>query len=289
MDDKVNPYIKALSSGLAVVCEAATGGLFMENLKMEKQRTSQPYPVIVKRVLGQGIKGFEAGLIPWGITVGMSKGTALGLSHAMIKNKCNEYELSKTMTTNVAGFGSGAFQGACISPLMLARSRVNEVISSRPKAGTWREEIRMSGTILNNAIKKDGVGSLFNGMGATIAKRSFDWGLRFNIKSIIDAQLQKHDIKNTTFVGIGSAFASGTLSAFITMPIDRTIPLLQSSAGGNFFTALKQKIAKEGYGTLFRGYGIRAINTGYHTTFAIFVADIIYKNTMKLDSKKNEL
>ena len=287
MDDKVNPYIKSLSSGTAIICEMTTGGLFMENLKMEKQRTSKPYPDIVKRVLGQGIKGFEAGLLPWGVTVGLTKGMALGGSHSYIKNKCNEHGLSKTATGNIAGFGSGAFQGFCIAPLQLARIRVNEVVATRPKPGTWGEEIKMSATILNDVIKKNGIRSLFTGMGTTMTKRSFDWGLRFGIKSQLDSQLEKHNLHNVHMANVGSAFASGTISAFITMPIDRTIPLLQSSSGGNFVSLLKQKIAKEGYSTLFRGYGIRAISTGYHTTFALFVSDAFYKGAMKLNNDAN--
>ena len=286
MDDKVNPYIKSLSSGTAIICEMTTGGLFMENLKMEKQRTSKPYPFLAKRVLSQGIKGFEAGLLPWGVTVGLTKGMALGWSHSVIKNKCNKYGLSENVTGNISGFGSGAFQGFCIAPLQLARIRVNEVVASRPKAGTWREEIKMSATVLNDVVKKNGIGSLFTGIGTTMIKRSFDWGLRFGIKSQLDKQLQKYDIGNSHMANIGAAFASGTMSAFITMPIDRTIPLLQSSKGGNFFSLLKQKIAKEGYSTLFRGYGIRAISTGYHTTFALFVSDAFYKGAMKLNDTK---
>ena len=48
------PFKKAAITGVAVITEMVTGGLFMENVKMEKQRTSLPYPVLMKRILSQG-------------------------------------------------------------------------------------------------------------------------------------------------------------------------------------------------------------------------------------------
>lgn len=106
-----------LVTGFSVVLEMTSAGLFMENVKvcgpssaavpwdgaaerplvwfgsqsgrhvglscarppqMEKQRTSEPYPSIFRRVLRQGIRGYEAGLWPWGLTLGLTKGTVLG-------------------------------------------------------------------------------------------------------------------------------------------------------------------------------------------------------------------
>ena len=86
---RINPYKKSFVSGLSIVSEMTLGGLFMENLKMEKQRTSKPYPVLAKNVLRQGLKGIEAGLIPWGVTIGMAKGLSLGWSHSVINNYCD--------------------------------------------------------------------------------------------------------------------------------------------------------------------------------------------------------
>lgn len=55
------PAKKMIITGTAVVAEMASGGLFLENVKMEKQRTSLPYPTLMRQILSQGIKGFEAG------------------------------------------------------------------------------------------------------------------------------------------------------------------------------------------------------------------------------------
>ena len=66
-----NPFLKALITGPAVIAEMLTGGLFMENIKIEKQRTSHNYFVIMRRVMNQGlVEGFWAGFLPWGFTLG---------------------------------------------------------------------------------------------------------------------------------------------------------------------------------------------------------------------------
>eukprot|EP00121_Abeoforma_whisleri_P016621 Awhi_evm1s15242 len=67
------PLKKAAITGVAVLLEMSSGGLFMENVKMEKQRTSEPYPKIIRNVLSQGVRGFEAGLWPWGVVLGLTK------------------------------------------------------------------------------------------------------------------------------------------------------------------------------------------------------------------------
>ena len=59
--DGQNPFLKSMATGTAVVMEMLSGGLFFENVKMEKQRTSAPYPQICSRLLKQGLSGFWAG------------------------------------------------------------------------------------------------------------------------------------------------------------------------------------------------------------------------------------
>lgn len=125
---------------------------------MEKQRTNLPYSTLIGRVGRQGLAGFEAGLWPWGVVLGLTKGTVLG--GALVRSppppRANWVELVRlselrrlTMaprgsqgtsqnllrsagcsdrTTKVAsGFMAGAVQGVFMSPILLARTRVNQV------------------------------------------------------------------------------------------------------------------------------------------------------------------
>ena len=280
----INPNIKGFISGGCIIGEMILGGLFMENLK---QRTSKPYYSLASNTLKQGIRGFEAGLLPWGVAIGFTKGTVLGWSHSYIKNICYRKDISSNTTAYISGFGSGAVQGAFISPLMLARTRINESITQRGlnnqiKTG-WKNDLKMSSGILYSVVKNEGITSLFKGMPVMIARRSIDWGLRFSIKNSLDLQLKLYKSSSAkgrsqlnNYEKLATSFASGVISSAFTMPLDRMIPIMQSSSKDGIIKTMKTNLANEGFGTLFRGYGMRSIHTGWHTTFAIFVADYVY-------------
>lgn len=276
---------KSLVTGFAVQLEMLSGGLFMENVKMEKQRTSLPYPTIIKNTLSQGIKGFEAGFWPWGFILGATKGTVLGGSRAFLLKFCEEkVGLSRKNADLVSGFGAGAVQGIFMSPILLARTRVNQSLTERASKGVvstgLMEEMRHSTLVLNKALQEEGAGVLFKGMPAMVMKRAMDWGTRFlfigmcsnALKSFKDVEkLSDQDKLLASFLG-------GAGSVAVTMPIDRMMPILQQSgaSGEGFFKILKTKMANEGLTTLQRGFFMRTIHTGYHTMFAVFIADKIY-------------
>jgi hypothetical protein len=284
-DSHQNVWKKSGITGLAVVLEMLSGGLFMENVKMEKQRTSLPYPEIMKKVLGQGIKGFEAGFWPWGFIMGITKGTVLGGSRAFLFKFSEEsLGLSRDMADLVSGFGSGAVQGVFMSPILLARVRVNQSLLERAAQGKISTglfaEMKLSTLVLNNAIKEEGVGVLIKGMQAMVLKRALDWGTRFMFIGAFEKYFKslKNGEKLTDTEKLAASFIGGAASVSVTMPIDRMIPILQQSgaSGEGFFKILKKKMATEGISTLQRGLVMRTIHTGYHTTFAVFIANRLY-------------
>ena len=127
-----NPLTKALITGPAVLLEMLTGGLFMENLKMEKQRTSHPYYTIARRTLNQGLRGFWAGFMPWGFTLGMAKGTVLGGARSGFLNLFSNHTSMTAGQADVAsGFCAGGVQGIFMSPILLARTKVNQHLADR--------------------------------------------------------------------------------------------------------------------------------------------------------------
>ncbi len=127
-----SPLKKAGITGFAVILEMLSGGLFMENVKIEKQRTSDPYPQICRRILRQGVSGFEAGFLPWGATLGMTKGAVIGGARAFFLNLYGEkMGMTKGQADVLSGFSAGAVQGVFMSPILLARTRVNQSISER--------------------------------------------------------------------------------------------------------------------------------------------------------------
>lgn len=282
-------FKKAGVTGCSVVLEMLAGGLAMENIKMEKQRSGLPYPEITRRVLRQGLAGVWAGFWPWGFALGMTKGSVLGGSRAYLLGFCrNSVGMDKKTADLVSGFGAGAVQGVFMSPVLLARTRVNQSLTERAAAGKintgFVAEMRHSANILNSAIKAEGVGMLATGMPTMVFKRALDWGTRFIIinqyKALFARLNGDPDGKLSAGQNLVASFLGGSTSCALTMPIDRMMPILQQVRPDSSQSAvayLRERLAAEGLSTLQRGFAMRALHTGYHTMFAIFVADSIYQ------------
>merc|ERR1719411_393942 len=139
---KESAVVKGAITGGTVIAEMLLGGLFLENLKMQKQLLAQPYPTVARTMLRAGLGGFWAGFLPWGAALGLSKGIVLGSAKAFWQNVFLNY-------TNVSedniDFYSGTLAGACqafvMGPTLLARTRVNEGLRVRMEAGIKSEGV----------------------------------------------------------------------------------------------------------------------------------------------------
>eukprot|EP01084_Bolivina_argentea_P229610 387488_1 len=284
---------KAAITGVAVICEMLTGGIFLENLKMEKQRTSEPYPRVAARVMRQGLGGFWAGFWPWGFTLGMTKGAVLGGARAFFLNRFLNNGMDQFSADLCSGFLAGGTQGIVMGPILLARTRVNQHLIERAAESvdgkiantSLLQEMRLSMSILNNDIRAYGIKTLFIGMPTMVIKRSLDWGSRFFLMRMTRDAWTKYkpsgpdtpltDIERLmcTFIGSGS-------SCFILQPLDRAMPIIQAARSDPNETpikVLKQRVKIDGlWNTLQRGVIIRLIHVGWHTSWAIFASHKIY-------------
>lgn len=280
--------MKAAVTGGSVVLEMLSGGLAMENLKMEKQRTSLPYPVLARRVVAAGPSGWVAGFLPWAGLLGLTKGSVLGGARSALLKVLDNAGVEKGRADLISGFGAGAVQGVFMSPILLARTRVNQSLTERAAAAggkrlttSFVQETRISFNILNEAVRAEGIGMLATGMHVMVAKRALDWGTRFIIIRKYKEAFRGLNADNaplSSMQQLSASFLGGATSCAITMPVDRMMPILQQSRPDSQTMAqfLRAKIASEGLGTLQRGFAMRALHTGYHTTFAVFVADSLY-------------
>jgi hypothetical protein len=300
--NKQNVLLKGTCSGTSILIEMGTLGLFLENIKLEKQRTSRPYPLIVKDLLNQGLRGYWSGFIPWGVILGFTKGFVLGYSKNTFDNIYSKHY--DPYTTNLlAGISAGGVQGAFMSPLTLCRVRVNQYMMNRinlqSKLKTSLiDEIKISTKILKNDYKKKGIMAFTTGMPIMIFKRSIDWGTRFffinQFHHIIKKYNKDDNYKLSTFEKIYSAYISGMLSVAIAQPIDRIIPMIQekntSSINNNtgILNKIIKKIQKEGIVTMYRGWGVRSILTGWHTMFAIVVSEKLFNQVNKLSDRYHQ-
>ena len=289
MTHQDHPVLKAAVTSACTLVEQATGGLFLENMKMERQRTSLPYTKLVRDTLRQGIAGFEAGLWPWGVILSVTKGAVLGYSRAKLMRACETHTHWSASTISIAsGFGAGAIQGACMSPVILAIVRVNKALSEKTARGVkvdWMSELKLSAHVLRHAVRQEGPRVLLSGMGPFVVKRSIDWGVRFAcIEAVQSSYVAKTGRPPTSSQKLNAILTGAFVSVFVSMPLDRIIPVLQGGSNQSPLAALRTKLKAEGASTLFRGAVFRCLQTGWHTVFTLFVADAVMDAILKRKS-----
>ena len=146
--------------------------------------------------------------------------------------------------------------------------------------------MKLSMSILNDSIRTDGISTLFIGMRTMVFKRAMDWGFRFMIISYlkelyINNKSTEYNIyKLNNIEDLSLTFTGGSLAVFITMPIDRLMPILQAANASKDKTIqqiIKDKMGKDGFlKTMQSGLIMRVIHCGWHTTWAIFISKKIY-------------
>jgi len=259
-----------------------------ENVKIEKQRMNKPYPTIMRTWLRQGLSGFWLGFWPWGFTLAMTKGSVVGFSRAFF---LNQFESSGLMTKKKAdiasGFCAGMVQGVFMSPILLARTRVNQSMTERANAEGGKlktgfvAEMRKSMHIMGIAMKEEGTGVIFKGMPTMVFKRALDWGTRFIFMRMFRekfAEMNGPGKPLSDMQRLTSAFCGGALSVAVTQPVDRMMPIIQQAgaSGEGILPFMKRSIQEQGLATMQRGACMRIIHCGWHTAFAIFASNKIY-------------
>merc|ERR1711916_247566 len=247
----------AAVGAVMVLGEMVTGGLFLENMKMEKQRTSLPYPTLARQILQgsplQVASRFNAGFLPWGVVLGVTRGAVLLAAKRFFNKTFGEMEsLSKDQGELLAGACAGATQGVFISPLPPARTRVNKALAAQA-AMKPAEEIKFSFRVMNADIREKG---LFRGAIILYLKKAF-------------APADGTPLSSTQLSLI--SFMGGVISVSVTMPVDRLLPVIQgaTSEGESLVKTMRARMAAEGISTWFRGWFVRALHTGYHTFWVV--------------------
>jgi len=282
------PLRKACITGFSVVLEMLSGGLFMENVKIEKQRTNKPYGSIMRLWLRQGLSGFWLGFWPWGFTLAMTKGSVVGFSRAFFLNTFEGMSaFSKRGADISSGFCAGMVQGVFMSPILLARTRVNQSMTNRAQQAEggklqtgFMAEMSASMRIMGVAIKEEGAIVMFKGMPTMVGKRALDWGSRFILMRFFREQFSKRKGGKplNDFERLTAAFLGGAVSVGVTQPIDRMMPIIQQAgaSGEGIVPFMKKSIQTQGLSTLQRGGLMRVLHCGWHTSFAIFASNKIY-------------
>ncbi len=246
MNNKPSEYIYGLSS----IISQLGGFLFLENVKMEKQRTNLSYNKIIPLYLKP--KTFINGFFPYGIIQAFSKGFIFGFNQNYIKPYLNKYNFgsyNNQINNLLIGLSTGISESLITSPILYIRNNLNTSVTEK-----------------NNIKLNFNIKSIFKGCNILIAKRCIDWTTRF---ILIDIVKEKSPINNIVF----NTFIGSSLSSIFSSPIDRLLPIVYSNK------SIKDTLYTQKFNFFYKGFLFRFFSTGHYTCCILLLPNILSGNS----------
>jgi hypothetical protein len=248
MNNKTSEYIY----GTSAIISQLGGFLFLENVKMEKQRTNLPYNKIIPLYLKP--KTFINGFFPYGIIQAFSKGFIFGLNQNYVRPYLNyKFDGRYNQINNLLiGLSTGITESIITSPILYIRNNLNISVTEKNNNKL-------------NLIDIKSIRSIFKGCNILIAKRCVDWSTRF---ILIDLFKKNSPIDNILF----NTFMGASISAIFSSPIDRLLPIVYSNK------SIKEILYTQKLNFFYKGFVFRFLSTGHYTCCILLLPNIISNN-----------
>jgi hypothetical protein len=261
---------KSINTGISNIFAMLSGTIFLENIKMEKQRTNDKYNNIVKKFLKNGMSGYLSGFYPYGALSGFLKGCAIGLSSNLINQNLEMDNIYHQKI--ITGIGTGITESFVMNPLMMSRNLSNKVLIENLNKINLKQQQSLVIKNYKNLIANNGLSYFYRGLPTLIMKRSVDWATRFYFIEKVENAYKKYiNSKYTLKDKIICTFVGAMLTMPITTPFDRFIPVIYDSG----YKKAIEIIKKEGIKSLYTGGSVRVINIGLYTTYIMCFPQII--------------
>lgn len=238
MDHKKNTY-----TGISSVISQLTGGLFLENIKMEKQRTNMSYKKIANLFMKKPMNYFT-GFFPYGLIQSFGKGYIVSYTKLFIQP---HLQYNNTINNLIIGMTTGVLEASFLSPMLFIRNQLNQNVTEKKN-----QKIKINYKLM------------YYGMNALIVKRSLDWSSRYIIIDKVNKLSPFSNKAINIFIGSG-------LSTIISMPADRLLPLIYSNQ------SIIKVMKKQSIIFFYKGFCLRFISTGYYTTCLFLLPNFISK------------
>ncbi len=235
----------------AIVCQL-TGFLFLENVKMEKQRTNRSYKKIIPYFLTP--KTFINGFLPYGALQAYSKGFIFGINHTYIRPFVETFSFQPQTTNMLVGFSTGISEALITSPLLYKRLHLNKNMIENVKNTTspfdWK--------------------NIAKGAGVLVTKRTIDWSSRFlMIDSVKDFAHSCEKSKGTLLDTRGFSVACGAaLSSVLSAPVDRLLPIMYTDQ------SIVHTLKTQGLSFFYKGFTMRCLSTVHYTTMLLLLPEL---------------
>lgn len=243
MSNKDNINVKDNSLfiyGFSAILSQLSGFLFLENVKMEKQRTNLPYSKILPKFARYNT--FVNGFLPYGALQAFSKGFIFGMNQKFFKPYLT---FSQDINNILIGLSTGVSEALLTSPLLYFRTQLNKKVSEGGKMDPFR------------------MNSVFKGSKILVTKRTIDWSTRFIIIDYVkDKSPYKNELVNT-FIGSG-------VSSIFSAPVDRLLPLVYSNQ------SIKNVLKEQGLSFFYKGFTFRCLSTAHYSTWLLIFPQYVY-------------
>jgi hypothetical protein len=242
-----NNYKKDIYTGISSIISQLSGQLFLENIKMEKQRTNKQYRYIITQMIKTPYS-YLNGFFPYGLIQGFCKGFIVSLTKEQLETKLSNNNYNKNINSIIIGCGTGFIEALFLSPILYIRNQLNtKIMDSNIKSK-------------NISLK---IYTIFKGTNIYFIKRSVDWSTRYIfINNAIKYSPINNDIINT--------FIASGLSTIVSTPFDRLLPLIYSNQN------IKQIYKQQKLLFFYKGFIFRFLSIGYYTTCLFFLPKLFY-------------
>jgi hypothetical protein len=235
-------YKKNLYMGLSSISAEFSGHLFLENIKMEKQRTNYSYNKIIPKFLS--VKGFWNGLYPWILIQSFGKGLIVSHTRSYLEPKL---KYNKNINNLCIGLSTGILEAGFLSPILSIRNQLN-----KNKTDKVNKKL-----IINYKT----IGKGFSGL---VLKRSLDWSSRY----ILIDNVKKRSPFNNDIINV---FLGSGLSTLISTPVDRILPLIYDKK------SLLETYKSQRLSFIYKGLVFRFLSTAQYTTILFLLPDFYKK------------
>ena len=262
---------KTLNTGISNIFAMLSGTIFLENIKMEKQRTNDLYKNIFRKFYKNGMSGYLSGFYPYGALSGFLKGCSIGLSSNLISQKLEMDNIYHKKI--ITGIGTGITESLVMNPIMMSRNLSNKVLIENQNKINLRQQQLLVIQQYKNLIRNYGFNYFYKGLPTLIMKRSVDWAARFYFIEKVENLYKKYiNSKYTLKDKIICTFAGAMLTMPITTPFDRFIPVIYDSG----YKKALEIIKRDGIRSLYTGGSVRVINIGLYTTYIMCFPQIVH-------------
>ncbi len=267
MTDVLN---KTINTGISNICAMLSGTIFLENIKMEKQRTNNTYKQVIGKFYKNGINGYLSGFYPYGALSGFLKGSSIGFSNAILNKYIQIDDIYKKKI--ILGIGTGISESLVMNPIMMSRTISNKMLSEQKNKINLVQQQKLVLEYYKNTIKNSGISFFYKGLMPLIMKRSVDWATRFYLIEKVENYYKKN-ISNTYNLKdkVLCTFLGAILSMPITTPFDRFLPVIYDSG----YKKAVEIFKKEGIKSLYTGGTVRLLNIGIYTSFIMCFPQVI--------------